>query len=159
DMPICIHSANGNCTTHDFYADECEFAKFKLAVVGAFHSLIFDGIPDMFPKLRCTFIEVSAQWVPCVIHDFAIRFRRRGKQLKSNLLSENRIYVACQTDDDLSYVLQYAGEDNLIIGSDYGHADTASEIETLRKLKQDRKIGERAINKIMDDNARALCGI
>ena len=159
DMPICIHSANGNFTTHDFYDDECGFAKFKLAVVGAFHSLIFDGIPDMFPKLRFAFIEVSAQWIPYAIHDLAIRFRRRGKQLKSNLLSENRIYVASQTDDDLSYILTYAGEDNLIIGSDYGHADTASEIETLRKLKQDRKIGERAINKIMDDNARALCGI
>ena len=39
---------------------------------------------------------------------------------------ENRVYVTCQTDDDLDYVLGYAGEDNLVIGTDYGHSDNAS---------------------------------
>lgn len=156
DLPVCVHSATGNFALHDFFASECGFSKFKLAVVGAFHSLIFEGIPDMFPKLRFAFIEVSSQWIPYVIHDLAIRFRRRGGQLKKDLLHENRIYVACQTDDDLAYILQYAGEDSLIIGSDYGHADTATEIEALRRLKRDGKVSPAAINKILDQNARTL---
>ena len=156
DLPVCVHSATGNFALYDFFASECGFSKFKLAVVGAFHSLIFEGIPDMFPKLRFAFIEVSSQWIPYVIHDLAIRFRRRGGQLKKDLLRENRIYVACQTDDDLAYIIQYAGEDSLIIGSDYGHADTATEIEALRKLKRDDKVSPAAINKILDQNARTL---
>ena len=156
DMPVCVHSATGSFALHDFFVRECGFAKFKLAVVGAFHSLIYDDIPDMFPKLRFAFVEVSSQWLPYVIHDLALRFRRQERKLKKDLLHENRIYVACQTDDDLAYILQYAGEDNLIIGSDYGHADTATEIEALRKLKQDGKVSPAAITKILDQNARTL---
>jgi predicted TIM-barrel fold metal-dependent hydrolase len=156
DMPVCVHSANGSFTVHDFFEQDSPFSKFKLAVVGAFHSLIFHGIPDKFPKLRVGIIEVSAQWIPYVMHDLAKRFKRRGKQLSENLLREARIYVACQTDDDLPYILQYAGEDNLVIGSDYGHADTSTEIEAIRKLKQDGKVSPTAINKILDDNPRIL---
>ncbi|MEE9551296.1 MAG: amidohydrolase family protein [Candidatus Binatia bacterium] len=156
DMPVCVHSATGSFALHDFFVRECGFSKFKLAVVGAFHSLIYDDIPDMFPKLRFAFVEVSSQWIPYVIHDLALRFRRQERKLKKDLLRKNRIYVACQTDDDLAYILQYAGEDNLIIGSDYGHADTATEIEALRKLKQDGKVSPAAITKILDQNARTL---
>ncbi len=159
DMPVCVHSATGSFTVHDFFIRECGFSKFKLAVVGAFHSLVFDGIPEMFPKLRLAFVEVSAQWVPYAIHDLARRFERRGKRLKKDLLRESRIYVACQTDDDLPYVLRYAGDGNIVIGSDYGHADTSSELEALRKLKQQGEINANAINKILDDNPRALYGL
>lgn len=156
DLPICVHSATGSFTVHDFFLNECGFSKFKLAVVGAFHSLIFDGIPEKFPKTRFAFIEVGSQWVPYVIHDLAKRFERRGRKLSKDVLRESRIYVACQTDDDLSYVLRYAGEDNIVIGSDYGHADTSSEIEALRRLKEQNDLGAEVIDKILDDNPRAL---
>jgi len=159
DMPVCIHSGNGSFTHYDFFNNDSGFTQFKLAVVGAFHSLIFHGIPDMFPKLRFGIIEVSSQWLPYVIHDLAKRFRRRGKVLKENLLQKNRIFVACQTDDDLSYVLQYAGEDNTVIGSDYGHADTSTELEALRKLQQEGKLGKSVLNKILDVNPRKLYGL
>jgi len=157
NLPICVHSATGSFAVHDFFADECGFSKFKLAVVGSFHALIFNEIPDKFPKTRFAFIEVSSQWVPYAIHDFARRFERRGKKVnKTDVLRKNRIYVACQTDDDLSYVLKYTGEDQIVIGTDYGHNDTASEILALRKLKEEGAVPPRVVNKILDDNARAL---
>ena len=53
------------------------------------------------------------------------------------MLRKNKIWVACQTDDDLPYVLKYSGDDMLVIGTDYGHNDTSSEILALRKLKED----------------------
>lgn len=155
-MPVCIHSGNGSFTHYDFFDHDSGFTQFKLAVVGAFHSLIFHGIPDRFPKLRFGIIEVSSQWLPYVIHDLAKRFQRRGEALKQNLLQEHRIYVACQTDDDLPYVLTYAGEDNIVIGSDYGHADTSTELEAIRKLQQQGKLGENVLRKILDDNPRRL---
>ncbi|HWP29113.1 MAG TPA: amidohydrolase family protein [Chloroflexota bacterium] len=156
DMPICIHASNGSFDLHDYYIDEPGFCRFKLPCVGAFHSLIFSEVPSLFPKLRFGFIELSAQWVPYAIHDLARRFARRGKQLPSDLLEQNRIYVACQTDDDLAYILRYTGEDHLVIGSDYGHADTSSEIEALRRLRERGEVSPAVINKILDDNARAL---
>jgi predicted TIM-barrel fold metal-dependent hydrolase len=75
------------------------------------------------------------------------------------VLKEKRVYVTCQTDDDLDYLLGYAGEDNLVIGTDYGHSDNASEIEALRKIRNEGKITARVIDKILDDNARALYGL
>jgi len=110
----------------------------------------------MSKPVRIGIIEVSAQWIPYAIHDLARRHLRRGKQLSDNLLKEKRVYVTCQTDDDLDYILGYAGEDNLVIGTDYGHSDNASEIEALRKIRNEGKITARVIDKILDDNARAL---
>ena len=156
DLPICVHSANGSIEAHDFFLDEPGFCKFKLAVVGAFHSLLVDGIPDKFPGLRIAIVEVSAQWIPYAVHDLARRYQRRGKQLGANVLQDQRVYVTCQTDDDLDYILGYSGENNLVIGTDYGHSDNASEIEALRKLKTEGKIAGRVIEKILDDNPRAL---
>ena len=160
DLPVCVHSATGSFAVHDFFLNECGFSKFKLAVVGSFHALIFHEIPAKFPHTKFAFIEVSSQWVPYAIHDFARRFERAGKKVdKGEVLRKNRIYVACQTDDDLPYVLKYAGEDHLVIGTDYGHNDTSSEILALRKLREDGAVPPQIVNKILDDNARALYGL
>jgi uncharacterized protein len=159
DLPICVHSANGAFTTYDFFSDDPGFSKFKLAVIGAFHALVFHGIPQRFPKLRIGIIEVSAQWISYAVHDLRRRFARRAKPFPKNVLLENRVYVTCQTDDDLEDVLKYSGEDNLVIGTDYGHADNAAEIEALRKLRKEGKLPARVIDKILDSNPRSLYGL
>jgi predicted TIM-barrel fold metal-dependent hydrolase len=97
--------------------------------------------------------------VPYVIHDLARRFERKGRRFDPDLMRAGRLYVACQTDDDLDSVLRYAGEDNIVIGSDYGHADTATEIEALRRLKLKGEVSDRAIAKILDQNPKKLYGL
>ena len=98
--------------------------------------------------------------MPYAIHDYARRFERSGIAVdKTRVLEKNKIWVTCQTDDDLPYVLKYAGDDKLIIGTDYGHNDTSSEILALRKLKEDGAVPTSVVNKILDDNARALYGL
>jgi len=114
------------------------------------------GIPDAFPKLRFGFVEASSQWVPYVVSDLRRRFPGPGRKFPDNPLREYRMYVTCQTDDDLELVLRYAGEDNLMIGTDYGHTDQSSEIESIRHLRENGDINPSAINKMLDDNPRAL---
>ena len=75
------------------------------------------------------------------------------------MLSENRIYVACQTTDDLPYILEHVGDNNIVLGTDYGHNDTSSEIDAMRRLKADRKISEDSVDKILGRNAKALYGL
>jgi hypothetical protein len=48
-----------------------------------------------------------------------------------------------------------ADEDNLVVGTDYGHHDTSTEIEALRLIKQNGDVSASAIDKIVYDNARA----
>ena len=160
DFPICIHASSGNFGIYDVLSQDSGFAQFKLTVVGAFHDLLMKGIPEKFPDLRWGFIEVSSQWVPYALNDLELRFNRRGsKWLGSDTLRQNQMYVACQTTDDIPYVVECVGEDNIVIGTDYGHNDTSSELVALRKLKEDGKIGAAAADKFLDGNARALYGL
>jgi predicted TIM-barrel fold metal-dependent hydrolase len=158
DLPICFHSGNNSFAVRDIYATEGGFGRSKLPVIAAFHNLLMDAIPEKFPRLRWGFIEVSAQWLPYAFNDMALRFERRKRRLPKDPLKANNIYVACQCTDDLEYVLKDGGADNLVIGTDYGHADTSSQIEALRLLKHNSKLSPAVIDRILDDNARVLYG-
>lgn len=155
-LPICVHASTGNFDWVELFQGEAGFSRFKLPVLSAFHSIMHDGIPQKFPRLQFGFIEVRAQWIPYLVVELAKRFERTGGNKGASLLCDNRIYVACQTDDDLPYILKYSGEDNLVIGSDYGHADTSSEIDALRKLRLNGSVDPAVIDKILYDNAKAL---
>ncbi|MBT5075498.1 MAG: amidohydrolase family protein [Rhodospirillales bacterium] len=159
DMPICFHSGNNSFGVRDIYASEAGFGRSKLPVVSAFHSLLMKGVPGMFPKLRWGFVEVSSQWIPYALNDLAIRFKRKGKRLSDTAMADNNMFVACQVTDELEYVLKYAGDGQLVVGTDYGHADTSAEIEALRKLKDDGKVSAEVAEKILNANAKALYGI
>jgi predicted TIM-barrel fold metal-dependent hydrolase len=160
DMPICFHSSQGTFEAWDLYLRDGGFSQFKLTIVGAFHDLLMKGIPAKFPELRWSFVEVTSQWIPYALNDMELRFRRLGRKWEGpETLRENRIFVACQTTDDLVSVLQNAGEDNIVIGTDYGHNDTASELLALRRLRADGKISPHVADKILGDNPTRLYGL
>lgn len=156
DMGICVHTGNGSFELSDFYAGETGFSKFKLVGVGCFHHVVFNQIPDRFPGLRFGFIELSSNWVPYVTSDLNRRFERLGKPVKENVLRDNNIYVTCQNNDDLAYVMSHVGDDNLVMGTDYGHADTSTEIYALQTFKTGGTVSPASVEKILDRNARAL---
>jgi predicted TIM-barrel fold metal-dependent hydrolase len=163
DMAIGVHIANANPDMLDLLSDVAgrgTFWKFRLASVGAFHSVVMSGLPVKFPKLRMGFLEASAQWLPYALIDLRRRLPAQlGQEAPENLLRDYRIWVACQTDDDVPYVVKWAGEDNLVIGTDYGHNDQSTEIEALRNLLRGGALDERVGRKITGDNAKALYGL
>lgn len=159
DLPVCVHSANGSFLHHDFFADDTTFTKFKLAVVGAFHTVLEKELPKKFPKVRWGFVEVSAQWVPYVLNDLADRLRRAGKAFPENVLAANHMWVACENTDELPYVLSHAGEDCLMIGTDYGHHDPSTELNAIHLLRKETRIPPAAIDKILEANPRKFYGL
>ena len=159
DLPVCVHSANGSFLHHDFFADDTSFTKFKLAVVGAFHTLLEKELPTKFPKVRWGFVEVSAQWVPYVLNDLADRYRRQGRSFPNDALAVNNLWVACENTDDLPYVLSHAGEDSLMIGTDYGHHDPSTELDAIHLLRNDKRITATAVEKILEVNPRKFYGL
>jgi uncharacterized protein len=177
DLPICIHAGTGNFGYYDQFGQDV-FSRFKLPSVGAFNNLIYQGVPEKFPNLRWSFVETTSQWIPYAINDLVIRtqaereFQRkyaghvlsqvRAKERRlavGSLLRDNRIYVACQTSDDFSHVVEYAGEDNLTVGTDYGHADYANDIEAIQTLARGGKISQSLAQKILGDNPKRLYGL
>ena len=159
NLPIGIHSGIGNFAVNEALGGE-PFRVAKLIVIGGFHSMILNGIAERFPRLRIGAIEVAAQWVPYLVHDLNLRFPKlAGKQAKPDVMRNGQLFVACQTDDDLPYVLTYSGEDSLMIGSDYGHADNASELLALKRLKENGAIDPKVIDKILCANPTRFYGL
>ena len=154
DLPICIHASVGNFNMWD---QQENGLRFKLPPISVFHNLIMRRVPERFPDLRWCFVEISAQWVPYALNDLSIRFGNSGREFAgAALMRENRMYVACQTTDDLEYVIENAGDDNIIIGTDYGHDDTSSEILAMQRLREEGKLPPDTVRKILDDNPRRL---
>ena len=116
-------------------------------------------LPKKFPDTKWAFIEASAQWIPYAINDLMIRKRKQGKRIAADPLKDNNIWVAVQVHDDFEWVLKYASEDRLVVGTDYGHTDTSSEIEALRLLKENGKLSAQAADKILGPNAAELYGL
>jgi hypothetical protein len=93
------------------------------------------------------------------MRDLARRYVRRGRSLEKDLLGANRIYVTCQNDDDIPYIVKSAGSDNLVIGTDYGHSDNASELLALNALRDKGELEANVAGKILYDNPKRFYGL
>ncbi len=159
DMAVGVHVGNGSPQNADLvsqYNGGGSFWKFRLPVIGACHSVMMSEVPRQFPKLRFHWAEAAAQWVPYVVKDLQRRWATQGKELPENPMKAFRQYVTCQTDDDVDYVLRYAGEENITVGTDYGHNDQSTEVEALGNLRKTGMITEAQYGKITYDNPKAL---
>jgi predicted TIM-barrel fold metal-dependent hydrolase len=161
DIPITVHLANGNPELFKLMTNEAGggFSTFRVPTVTACYALIMSEIPRVFPRLRWGFIEVSSQWVPWVIHEAVRRSLGSAHAVSRDCLREYNIYVSTQSDDDFAYVISYSGEDNLVIGTDYGHGDTSSELNAIERFRAIEGLGETVKRKILSDNPRRFYGI
>jgi len=173
DLPICFHTGSGIpdfSPAREFTLGQ--FMRTKAAAVNGIETILVNNIPAKYPRLRFGCIEAGASWVSFVDYDLRRRVQSRGNRisilggpntvLASNLFRDNRVYITCQVDEDLPYILKYAGEDNLIVGSDYTHRDPSMQLE-FRELLQQRadegEIPQSAVQKILYDNPKAFYGL
>jgi len=163
DMAIAIHIANGNAWLNDLYRHPVAIAatlhRFRVPTVAAFSDVLLSEIHQIFPKLRFGFIEASSQWLPWVLHEAKNRFKTLGREWPDNLAREYRMFVTCENSDDLPYIVQQAGEDCLVIGTDYWHTDTSSDVDAIKVFKARSDLAPEVKRKILSDNARALYGL
>lgn len=155
DLPLCWHAGNGSFQIHDFFIPAA-LPTHKLSMIATFHEILMAELPSRFPDTKWAFIEASAQWIPYAIKDLEIRKRKQGKKACHDWLEDNNIWVAAQVEDDFEWVLQYASEDHLVIGTDYGHTDTASELNALRFIYDCKAVSSNIAEKITSKNAMKL---
>lgn len=158
DLAIAVHIANGSPQLLEQFKPRYDrmggFAQFRIPTVITCLSLMMSEVPNVFPKLRWAFVEASAQWVPWVVKEAT---RRSGAKGFPKLpFKEFNIYVTMETNDDFEYVLRYAGEDNLVIGTDYGHTDASSEVDAIDIFRANESVADPIKKKIFDDNPNAL---
>lgn len=161
-LPMCVHQGTGNPQLSNANDTGQLGALFVLA---AFESLSAQSVPDRFPGLRFGFIEAGASWIPYLLKELRAKQERIDFQKSgyaSNLLRRNRFYVTCDTLDDLPHLLQCETEDNLMIGTDYSHADASAELtahSAVRDMAVQGKISKETAEKITTANARRFYGL
>ena len=159
DLPLCYHAGNSSFANHDSFNRDLGIMIFKFPVMGAFLYLLGDEIPKRFPGLRWAFVEASAQWVPYMLNEARMRLAAKGIQMTDTTLSDNNFYITTQKSDHLHWLLDEIGDDNLIVGTDYGHNDVAVEIEVIKRLGEDGGIKASSVEKILQTNPSELYGI
>ena len=106
---------------------------------------------------QIVFIEASAGWVPFMLHILKRLFREKWKfSSDQDMFREYRIFVACDADEDVSYIAQYTGEDHLVIGSDYGHQDPSEERQLVAAMRAREDISPALTDKIFFANPKLL---
>lgn len=163
DMAIVIHVANGNPANLDllksFPGGSGGFYTFRIPTVASCAMLLMSELPQVFPNLRWGFIEASAQWVPWVCNEAARRAAGQSNKFPEDPFTEYKIFVTCQTDDDLPWILKYSGENSLVIGTDYGHTDTSSELDAISIFQNLTGISQDDKDRILHYNPKALYGL
>ena len=127
--------------------------------------MVISDVPSQFPELRVGWIETGASWVPFLHADLMAKNLKRTFlpfDLKQDLFHRNRFFVACDSTDDIPYILQFGTEDSLLVGTDYTHADQSAELEALDIIEQKAASGafpQEVARKIVDDNPRRFYGL
>lgn len=159
DLPITVHIANGNPANVDLVRHSL-FWQFRVPTVASCHSYLRSEVSQVFPRLRVGFIEAGSVWLPWVIEGVARTIGDRPDRARfAEMLGAHNVWVTCEYEDDLPYILRYSGEDSLIIGTDYGHTDPFSNVRALNEFGARTDISDALKKKILDDNARAFYAI
>lgn len=123
------------------------------------------GVLERFPGLRVAFLEGNCSWLPWVLYRLDERWELR-KHLCDEPLSLNpseyflrQCYVATDVEEDLvADVVSRLGDDNIVISTDYPHADSRWPEAVDSFLKIDG-LGDSSKRKIFWDNSARLYGL
>jgi uncharacterized protein len=130
-----------------------------MLAVGAFCG---GGILERFPKLKVAFLEGNCSWLPWVLYRLDERWELR-KDYCDEPLSLNpseyflrQCFIATDIEEDLvADVVQRLGDDNIVISTDYPHADSRwpDAVDTFMRIDS---LTDSARRKIFWDNCARL---
>ena len=128
-------------------------------------SMIFEGVPEKFPRLRVAFLEAGCGWAPYWMERMDDEYAKRRseapalKKWPSEYVRSGTIYFSCEADEWLlPQALERVGENQIVYASDFPHWDN-SYPGSLDEIKNRGDIGEAQKQKILGGNARRLYGL
>jgi predicted TIM-barrel fold metal-dependent hydrolase len=163
ELPICMHASqpwrpvNGILTA---YQPDTQLS----ATQDAFHALVLNDTFAKFPNLNWVFVEAGSGWVPHVLWSTRAMRNRHLKtaeyveatlrEFDRTYLNEHNIFITCEVTEDLPYLIDQIGDDNLIVGSDYSHPDRSSVVGAHRFILDRKDIAPESAEKIVNTNGR-----
>jgi predicted TIM-barrel fold metal-dependent hydrolase len=123
------------------------------------------GVLERFPRLRVAFLEGNCSWLPWLLYRLDERWELR-KEFANEPLSRKpsdyflrQCVISVDVDEDLvTDVIRRIGDDNLVISSDYPHADSHWP-EAIDSFMAIEGLSEASRRKILWDNCARLYGV
>ncbi|MDE0243796.1 MAG: amidohydrolase family protein [Gammaproteobacteria bacterium] len=164
DLPICVHIGNASPAFRQIRRNtEDRPSRFHMSVptLMSFTAIATSEISTVFPKLRFGFFEIGSSWLTyLVVQAHKVRDHRDRRAFTQSVMRERNLYVTCEEHEELPLILQYAGDANLVLGSDYGHpGDVDESIFVQRKFLARQDVADEQKKRILSDNARTLFGL
>ncbi len=176
DLSLCVHLGWGAPRVTELFTDAHSFfCSATTPVIWSFVYIMAYGLLGRFPKLRVGFIETGAEWVPYMVNQLRRRSTPPSKitpQSRPGVGREaidrafyrdpaewfraGRAFVACESEEDLPYLLRHLGEDGLMLASDYPHGDPSADEGFVSAIQRRQDVPERVKAKLMGGNAARL---
>jgi uncharacterized protein len=155
--------------SHDWGADKLRsFAEvhcyaFPAGLILNFTSVLAQGVPVKFPKLRMAFLEVGATWLPYYLARLDEHWELRGdvempllKKKPSDIFRKSNIWVSLEAEEPLlAETVDFVGAEHLLYASDIPHWDGEFP-GNLQRLRGLNTLGRDAKEKILYSNAKQL---
>ena len=167
DTMVAVHSATQGI--HHLGADD--FQRFievntYCFPVGLFRhlvSMMFAGIPELFPELRVGWMEGGCGWAPYWLERMDEKWELRGaaeapelKRPPTDYVRDGNWYFHTEADEKiLPYVMSVIGEDVLFYASDFPHWDSSYPASVDAMLGR-TDLSDAAKRKVMRENAMRL---
>jgi predicted TIM-barrel fold metal-dependent hydrolase len=162
-----IHGSRSN--SHEIGASglatfaEVHAYAFPVGLLLQFTSVVCQGLPVRFPKLKLAFLEIGATWVPYYLDRLDEHWEKRAKHemplLKkrpSELVREAEIYFSLEAGETLlPEAIKYLGAEHFLYASDIPHWDNEFP-GNLHALRNHPAVSDRDKEKILYKNAKEL---
>ena len=161
NLAIAVHISNGSRPALQMLGSSFDraggFAAFRIPTVMETLVLMMSEVPERFPSLRWGIVEASSNWVPWIVREVQQRYLARGRgAAPENILKHFNVYVTCETTDDIEFVIKHGGDENLLIGTDYGHADLSTALDAIDTFQGLAGVSDESKARILYENPARL---
>jgi predicted TIM-barrel fold metal-dependent hydrolase len=167
DLPLSIHGGDiqGNNVALRYPTFSQRHALgFPISLMTAVMDIACGGVLDRHPRLRLSFLEAGAGWLPYWLDRLDEHWERRPNHVPHMRRSaretwgEGRLYISCDPDEwTLPQTVELLGAATILYASDYPHWDSAFP-ESARLIAHRAELTDEAKRKILCENAQQFYG-
>jgi hypothetical protein len=138
---------------------------FTAAMLLQFTSVMANGIAVKFPKLKMSFLEIGASWLPYYLDRLDEHWEKRGKvdmplmtEAPSEVFRNSLFKVSVEGGEKtLLTAIEYCGADHFMFATDVPHWDCEFP-HNLKELREMTELSPEVRKKILYDNAKEFYG-
>lgn len=162
NVPLAVHASGGDEFGSELLPSfiATHTCGHPFPVLRQLTAMIFEGIPELFPRLTLGFLEIGCSWLPYWMERMDEEYEKRPSEaplLKANpseYLTSGRVYYSCEPDEKMvGTVVGMVGSDCIMYASDYPHWDM-SYPESAALIKKRHDLSDETKRNILSDNAR-----